>query len=218
MRTLVPNRFLFSFEIPIAHRASLPRMTGRLADWTDVERLPNLGEMDGRPDFADVWACWNSTGLAVACRVEGRRHPLICNPKSHWTSDNLRLCIDTRDARTNRRVTRFCHQLFFLPTGAGRKKDQPAAGAGKFQRTREEAPTIAVEKLQVAAEVRGTGYSLEAFVPAECLFGFDPEQHPRIGFYYLIEDRDFGQQYLTVGDDLAWNVDPSTWATAVLAR
>ena len=32
----------------------------------------------------------------------------------------------------------------------------------------------------------------------------------------MLEDRDHGQQYLTVGDDLYWYVDPSTWATAVL--
>jgi hypothetical protein len=59
---------------------------------------------------------------------------------------------------------------------------------------------------------------LEARIPAECLNGFDPVEHPRIGLYYMLEDRDHGQQYLTVGDDLYWYVDPSTWATAVLSR
>jgi hypothetical protein len=34
----------------------------------------------------------------------------------------------------------------------------------------------------------------------------------------MLEDGDHGQQYLTVGDDLYWYVDPSTWATAVLQR
>ena len=46
----------------------------------------------------------------------------------------------------------------------------------------------------------------------------DPEEHPRIGFYYIVEDREYGQQYLTIGDDLYWYVDPSTWATAVLRK
>ena len=32
----------------------------------------------------------------------------------------------------------------------------------------------------------------------------------------MLEDNEWGQQYLTVGDDLAWNVDPSTWATGLL--
>ena len=34
----------------------------------------------------------------------------------------------------------------------------------------------------------------------------------------MIEDSELGQQALTVGDDLYWYVDPSTWATAVLIR
>ena len=59
---------------------------------------------------------------------------------------------------------------------------------------------------------------MDAHLPAACLSGFDPDEHPRIGFYYMLEDREHGQQYLTVGDDLYWYVDPSTWATAVLTR
>ena len=61
------------------------------------------------------------------------------------------------------------------------------------------------------------GYFLEAHVPADALAGFDPDEHRRIGIYYMLEDGDFGQQYLTVGDDLGWYIDPSTWATGVLA-
>ena len=75
-----------------------------------------------------------------------------------------------------------------------------------------------VEKTEIASHVTRTSYVLEAHIPASCLSGFDPIEHPRIGLYYMLEDRDHGQQYLTVGDDLSWYVDPSTWATAVLAR
>ena len=87
-----------------------------------------------------------------------------------------------------------------------------------LQRAREEAPPVPAERIRVASKVEASGYSLEALIPSECLSGFDPVEHPRIGFYYLIEDGDHGQQYLTVGDDLYWHVDPSTWATARLAR
>ena len=73
-------------------------------------------------------------------------------------------------------------------------------------------------RIAVASRVTSRGYSMEAHIPADCLNGFDPIEHPRIGFYYILEDRDHGQQFLTVGDDLYWYVDPSTWATAVLAR
>ena len=218
MTVLIPNRFLFDFEFPLRYRSTLPTIDGRLADWTDQELLPKLGELDGRDAFADVWACWNESGLCIACRVTGKRRALCCDSKSFWTGDNLRLCTDMRDARSVKRATRFCQQFYFLPTGGGRAKKAPAVGVNKIKRAREDAPPVPVERISIASHVTGSGYALEAHIPAECLSGFDPVEHPRIGLYYIVEDSDHGQQYLTVGDDLYWYVDPSTWATAVLAR
>ncbi len=218
MTQLVPNRFLFQFEFPLRHRAKLPSLRGDLAGWTDREMLPKLGELDGREEFADVWACWNETGIALACRVEGKSKPLRCDPRAYWAGDNLRLCTDMRDARTIKRATKYCQQFFFLPTGNGPRRQKPAAGVGKIKRAREDSPEVPEDKIKVSSKVRKTGYNLEALVPASCLNGFDPAEHSRIGFYYMLEDGDHGQQYLTVGDDLYWHVDPSTWATAILER
>lgn len=218
MTGLVPNRFLFDFEFPLNYRSTLPVIDGNLDDWTDADRLPELGALDGRREFAQVWACWNETGLSIACRVTGKRRPLQCDPKAFWAGDNFRLCTDMRDARTNRRATRYCQQFFFLPTGGGRGGKSPVAETTKIKRAREDAPQVAAERIEVASHVTKSGYDLEAHLPARCLSGFDPDEHSRIGFYYILEDGDFGQQYLTVGDDLYWFVDPSTWATAVLER
>ncbi len=218
MSVLVPNRFLFHFEFPLNYRRALPRIDGDVRDWSDEFLLPQLGSIDGQRDFADVWACWNEQGLCVACRVENKRRRLRCDPRSFWSGDNFRLCTDMRDARTVKRATRFCQQFYFLPAGGGARGEIPAAGINKFQRAKEDAPRISAERIAVAAKVSSSSYSLEAFVPSECLSGFDPVDHTRIGFYYILEDGDHGQQYLTVGDDLYWYVDPSTWATAVLQR
>jgi hypothetical protein len=218
MTSLIPNRFLFDFEFPVNYRADAPTIDGRLQDWTGADRLPALGALERKEDFAPVWACWNESGLSIACRVTGKRKPLQCDPKSFWTGDNLRLCTDMRDARTNKRATRYCQQFFLLPTGGGRQGHEPVAGTAKIKRAREDAPPVPVAEIRIAAKTTRTGYTLEAHLPAACLNGFDPAEHPRIGFYYMLEDRDHGQQYLTVGDDLYWYVDPSTWATAVLVR
>ncbi len=214
---LIPNRFLFDFEFRLRYRRVPPPVSGDVSDWTDDFLLPRLGSLEGQEEFADVWACWNEHGLHLACRVTGKIQPVHCNPKSYWTSDTLRVCTDMRDARTNRRATRFCQQFYFLPSGGGKDKKSPVAGVAKIQRARADAPTVAATHIAVAASVTQTGYSLTAHIPTNCLSGFDPAEHPRIGFYYIVEDRDHGQQYLTVGDDLYWYVDPSTWATAVLS-
>ncbi|MGD2111688.1 MAG: sugar-binding protein [Phycisphaerae bacterium] len=217
MKTLIPNRMLFDFEFPLRYRRQLPTIDGGLGGWTDDDLLPDFGEIDGCQRFGDVWACWNETGLSIACRVLNKRKPLRCDPSAFWKSDNLRLCTDMRDARTNRRATRFCQQFYFLPTGGGRRGGDPVAGSNTFKRARENAPAITAERVEIASQVSRGGYTVEAHIPAACLSGFDPTDHPRIGFYYMLEDGDHGQQYLTVGDDLYWYVDPSTWATAVLA-
>jgi len=218
VNALVPNRFLFDFEFPLRYRAVAPQIDGRCADWTDAELLPRLGALDGQPEFGHVWACWNESGLFVACRVEGKRKPPRCDPRSFWTSDHLRLCTDMRDARTNRRGTRFCQQFYFLAGGCGPKKDQPGAASTPIRQAKENAPAISTGRIEVASHLSRTGYSLDAHVPADCLNGFDPAEHPRIGLYYMLEDSEHGQQYLTIGDDLLWYVDPSTWATAVLRK
>ena len=137
MSTLVPTRFLFDFEFPLRYRAELPSVEGDLAGWIDDERLPDLGALEGREPFADVWACWNETGLAIACRISGKRRPLQCDPRAFWAGDNLRICTDMRDARTNRRATRYCQQFFFLPTGGGKGGKEPVAGITKIKRARE---------------------------------------------------------------------------------
>ncbi|HUU83696.1 MAG TPA: hypothetical protein VM243_09350 [Phycisphaerae bacterium] len=218
MTGLVPNRLLFDFELPLRYRKVPPSVTGALDEWDDGFLLPDLCRLDGRAAFAPVYAAWNEDGIYVATRVTGKRRSLICNPKAFWKSDHLRVCIDTRDARANKRATRFCHQFYLLPAGGGPKGDRPAGGSHKIQRAREDAPSAPPGRVRVGAQVDSTGYTLDAHIPSDCLNGFDPVEHPRIGFYYILEDHDHGQQYLTVGDDLYWYVDPSTWATGVLTR
>jgi len=174
--------------------------------------------MDGATDFADIWACWNESGFCLAVKVQGKRKPLRCDSARFWDGDNVRLCVDMRDARSNRRATRFCRQFYFLPCGGGKRGKAPAAGVGRIQRAMAEGPVVPDGALEIASSVNKSGYFLEAYISSEALYGFDPDEHPRIGFYLLVEDAELGQQFPTVGDDLSWHRDPSTWPTAVLAR
>ncbi|MCH7813479.1 MAG: hypothetical protein IID40_05605 [Planctomycetes bacterium] len=218
MTGLVPNRFLFDFELPIRYRSEAPSLRGDLDEWDDRYLLPDLCCIEGQVPFGKVYAAWNEQGLYVAVGVSGKRRPLRCDPAVFWKSDHLRLCIDFRDTRTIKRATRYCQQFYLLPTGGGPKKDKPVAGSNKIRRARDDAPAVPAGRIAVGARLTDDGYTLDAHLPADCLSGFDPVEHPRIGFYYILEDRELGQQYLTVGDDLLWYVDPSTWATGVLVR
>ena len=215
MTQLVPNRLLFRFELPIHRLERPPQIDGRLDDWDDVYRLPSLGEIDGAAAWGDVYVGWDETGLYIACRVTDKVQPLRCDPKRFWKGDNLRLMTDLRDTRNIHRASRFCQHFYFLPVGGG-GGDEPVAASAKINRANQHAPLVAPGTIPVAVEVTSTGYALEAHIPADCLSGFSPAENPRIGLYTMLEDADHGQQYLTVGDDMPWWVDPSLWATAVL--
>ncbi len=220
MKTLVPNRLLFRFEFTLPYRAKPPKIDGKLSGWGAAELLPALGEMDGEAPFAPVWSCWNESGLYIGTEVTGKRSPLRCNSKEFWKGDNLRLMLDMRDARNIKRATKFCHHFYFLPVGASVSgRSAPIAASAPINRAKEHSPAVEPGRIRVASTVTSDGYKLEAHIPADCLNGFDPESGPagsRIGFYYILEDRDLGRQSFSIGDDLPWHVDPSLWATAVL--
>lgn len=216
MSGLLPNRMLFRFEVPIHRCRRPPRIDGRLDDWDAKHRLPPLGLLDQTPDWGEVYLAWDEAGLYVACRVTGKTHPLRCDPKRFWKGDNLRLMTDMRDTRNIHRATRFCQHFYFLPTGGGSDGLQPVAGSAKVNRAKEHAPLAPAGSIPVAAHRTSTDYAMEAHIPADCLSGFDPVDNPRIGIYYMLEDADRGRQYLTVGDEMPWWVDPSLWATGVL--
>ena len=48
--------------------------------------------------------------------------------------------------------------------------------------------------LKVRSERRVDGYLMEGFIPATAITGYDPAEHPRLGFYYAVTDRELGWQ------------------------
>ena len=73
------------------------------------------------------------------------------------------------------------------------------------------------ELLRVRSTKQPDGYTLEAMIPAEALTGFDPTDHPRLGFTYAVVDRELGWQTFTVGPEFPFVEDPSLWGTLELA-
>lgn len=210
---LLPTRLLFRFAVDCRWHAA-PE-TGPL----DASyRLPVLEELEGRPGFADVRAAWNHSGLAITVALEGKTHPLWCRETKIEDSDGLQVWIDTRDTHNIHRASRFCHRFVFLPAGGGRQFDQPVADQLLVDRARENANPVRPGQLKVASQLRRDGYTLSAFIPAAALTGFNPDDHPRLGFTYYLFDRQFGEQTFGVGGQFPFAADPSLWGTLELVR
>ena len=216
MDALIPNRFLIKPEFALTCFKDAPPLDGSISKWPETSRLPALCELDNQKPFADVYAGWNAKGLYIGVSVRGKSDPLSCDSQQFWRGDNVRVMTDMRDTRNIRRATRFCQHFYLLPGSSD--SNRATAGGAKVNRAAEEGPVATPNDLVIGSKIRKDGYDLTALISADALNGFDPAENPRIGLFIMVEDLELGQQSLTVGDDMNWNIDPSTWPTALLAK
>jgi hypothetical protein len=104
-----------------------------------------------------------------------------------------------------------------LPLGGGRQLDRPVAAMLPIRRAREQPKPISAGLLKVRSEKRVDGYLLQAHVPALALTGYDPAEHPRLGFTYAVIDRELGWQTFSMGPEFPFQEDPSLWGSLELA-
>jgi hypothetical protein len=216
---LVPHRFLFRVAIPCRHVPDVPHEPGEdLLDLPETCRIDNYAAMDERTNFADVRLAWNEGGLALQVDVRGKERPAAGDASRPRHSDGMTLWVDTRDARTSHRASRYCHLFHFLPAGGGPDRDEPAFVQTKINRALQDAPTAPAGAVPFHATLRGSGYRLQAFLPAAVLNGFDAEQNPRLGVFYAVHDNELGTQTLGVGADFPFAEDPTLWSVLELVR
>jgi hypothetical protein len=216
---VVPHRFLFRMAYPCRYIKGLPREDDdRFLELPESCRIDNFSGMDAQRNFADVRAAWNEMGLALQAEVRGKDQLPQGDVSRPRGSDGITWWIDTRDARTSHRASRYCHQFYALPTGGGPDHDEPVFGQAKINRALHDAPSCNPADVPFrSGRLRG-GYFVEAFVPAPLLYGFDPEQNPRLGFYYAVRDSELGEQVLSIGAEFPYWEDPSLWSVLQLVR
>ncbi|GAB4138202.1 MAG: hypothetical protein Tsb009_06160 [Planctomycetaceae bacterium] len=71
-------------------------------------------------------------------------------------------------------------------------------------------------EIPIVGDVTENGYWLEAWLSADILTGYDPGNHPALGFSYLLRDSELGDQFLTVGTEFPVSHDPSLWTSLEL--
>lgn len=216
---LIPNRFLFRLAYPCRYVAQMPRededhILQLGAEW----RIDNFAAMDDQKNFAAVYLAWNELGLGLQVEVNGKDRLPEGDAARARGADGVIFWLDTRDARTSHRASRFCHQFHFLPTGGGPDHDEPSFSQSKINRALQDAPLCPPNSVPFHFTSRKTGYLLEAFLPAAVLNGFDPEQYPRLGFYYVVRDAELGDQFLSVGSEFPYWEDPTLWSVLELVK
>ncbi|MGQ9730387.1 MAG: hypothetical protein ACUVX8_03865 [Candidatus Zipacnadales bacterium] len=212
----LPARTLFEVCVPVRQRKHKLRIDGDLSDWSASFVLPDLGTLEGTPNYATLYMAWDREGLYFALDVPHKKQ-VVVNAQQPHKGDALFLWIDTRDAREAVRAGRFCHEFVALPRPRGVKRTVQAWQI-PIPRAREQAPLCDPQALHVASLLRQEGYSLELAIPRKCLNGYDPVDCSRLGFTYLVTDTTHGQQLWNVSPHLPFEHDPSTWATIELVE
>jgi hypothetical protein len=214
---LIPHRFLFRVAYPCRFVKHMPRPgKDRLLDLPVECRIDNFAAMDDQKNFAEVKLAWNDLGVGVQVEVRGKEQPAQGDASRPRSSDGLTLWLDTRDARGSHRASRYCHQFHFLATGGGPERDEPVFAQTKINRALHDAPLCAAGDVPFRVTHRTGAYILEAFLSSGVLHGFDPEQNPRLGVYYVVRDNELGEQVLSVGPDFPYWEDPSLWSVLEL--
>jgi hypothetical protein len=180
--------------------------------------LADFSALDKLTPFAEMRLAWNEKGLGIAVEIGGKKRPPECPRQTPEAGDGLRVFLDTRNTQNIHRASRYCQQFFLFPSGGGSRGTDPWAVQVPILRAREEAPCANVAEIELSASISKTGYVLEAWLPASVLYGYDPEAQLRLGFYYALHDSEQGDQYLAVGPEFPFAVDPSLWSTLELTK
>lgn len=203
---LSPLSFFYA-EIPVLF---LPQSESRL---TSAYGLPNLAQFLGEGSFAEVFLAWNSEGLRASVHVDKPFEQALFPEIQR--GDSVELFFDTRNVKTSGFNTRFCHHFFFLPESVEGRQ------AGELTRFRAEETHewCASADLQVKATRSKRNYTLDLFIPAHCLHGYDPDQFDHIGFTYRINRCGGPPQHFSVSsDDYQIEEQPSLWASLKLVN
>ena len=175
--------------------------------------LPSTADCLDEEPFADLFCGWNEDKFSV--RVESAVPIQKIGETDFRKGDSLELFIDTRDLKSKAVITRYCHHFIFFPV------EHQGHHGREISRFRNEDThrLCSPEDLEVKAELEADGYSLTVDIPAHCLFGFEPQTNPKIGFTYRLNRADGPPQHFSVSSqEYAIEQHPALWATLKLQK
>jgi len=205
--SLLPVSF-FGLSIDCHHlstKNSRPSLTQHL--------LPSTHQICNEETFAKVAMGWNEDGIGLTIAFE---QPF---KKSFFPEvnkgDSVEIFIDTRDVKTSGFNTRFCHHFFFLPEPF----EGQSAGEMTHFRTEDSHELCDARLLGCQATFSPKNYSMNIFIPRECLHGYDRAQFDRLGFTYRINRLGGKSQHFSASsNEFSIEQQPSLWSSVRLVE
>ena len=192
------------------HRLKKPSFSLALTKSKFYE-MPDTSSLMNEDSFAKLYMGWSKDGIELYISVE---EPITrCSYPDVTDGDSIELFFDTRDLKTSGFNTRFCHHFFFLPEAI----DGHISGEITKFRSEDAHELCQSDELKLKIKKSPTSYSLEIFIPSQCLQGYEPEQFDRLGFSYRI-NRAGGrpQEFSATSAEYQVEQQPSLWASLKL--
>jgi hypothetical protein len=172
-----------------AYLENTPKIDADLSDWPEKARMPKMQHLEAigserSDELVDpsVYLGWTDDGLYIGVRVIDKNidgYALNEESIKHiWRSksfDSIEVYFSTRDASDDQYwYDQYCHNFLFIPYGAGTVIQWHNAWD-----TLEE-NLIPHPDVKHSLKVLSDGYTVELFIPAGALNGFDPQAHPDV--------------------------------------
>lgn len=190
-------------RIPLPAKGSFGMQGKNYANYLLPDTTPFMHE----EKFADLAMGWNEEGIEFLVTVD-QPFQKSTYPQLN-RGDSFEVCVDTRNIKTSGFNTRFCHHFFCLAEPI----DNLQAGEITKFRTEDTHKLCNSSELKILRNLKPTSYTLQFFIPAHCLFGYDPEQVNMLGFTYRINRYGGSSQHFSVSsNDYQFQQQPSLWA------
>ena len=170
--------------------------------------LPDTSELLAEEAFAEMEITLEKEGISLFALIKKPFEE--CFYPEYEKGDCLELFFDTRDLKTAGFMTRFCHHFLILPTEV---QGITSREITRF-RTEDSHPLCDPLEIEVKPNFASSKYSLDIFIPASCLHGYDPNSFNRLGFTYRFNRYQGEPQNFSLSSH-TYNIaqQPSLWAT-----
>lgn len=211
------------FERPVANVPFLahpPRLDGKLDDWPAECRIKGMrqdttvgGEQNRLPP-PDVYLGWTNEGLYLGFTVYDNDISAAPAGGWWWARDSVEFWVATRlPASVQRDYDQYDHHFFFVPV------DYPTMTGSNGVVGQWHSPGDAIKDnlvphpdIKQVCRIHSNRYTVDMFIPAKALNGFDPVHHPTLAFNFHARDYQHALAYFwSAPKQVQTQAHPDTW-------
>jgi hypothetical protein len=178
--------------------------------------LPSMSSYLAEEHFAKIFLAWKEEGIFL--RVESCSSFSSIDPQDPIQGDSMEFFFNTRWNKENSVITKFCHHFLFFPEGGNEKEKEQGKEITRF-RGEDMHRLCDPYDLEIKTDLSKKGCTSDIFIPAKCLYGFDPLSIDTFGFGYAIHRKGKSSLHFPLSSsEISMETHPSFWAQIKMVR